>query len=255
MRWPHFMSSGSRASTPASRKAFDLRVDVVAVDPERGASGRLELGDRGEAEREVPEADEREVFAEAVALLEPEPVAVESHRPREVGRVEDRERVVEAQSASLGNPTPSGRVPLYVKRANVIAAVVIATCGLLAVPSAVAKDFGPGDIKVCGRSQCVPIVNKRLLRILSAYYYGPRKVVLAAPVRIGARGFALRWRNGYTSAVVGGATLDRFRAQGFFCGRFVRGRWYRFPVEATAGLRKLTAGIRPLRVTAAPPSC
>jgi hypothetical protein len=128
--------------------------------------------------------------------------------------------------------------------------VAIAACTLLAVPSAVAKDFGPGDIAVCGRSHCEPIVDKRLLRILSAYYWGPRKVVRAAPVRVGARGFALRWRNGYTSAVVGGATLGRFRAQGFYCGRFVRGRWYRFPAEAAAAMKKLTAGVRPLRVTA-----
>lgn len=141
------------------------------------------------------------------------------------------------------------------RRVTVIAAVVVAACGLLAVPGAVAKDFGPGDIRVCGRSHCQPIVQKRLLRILSAYYWGPRKVTRAAPVRLGARGFALRWKNGYTSAVVGGAKLDRLRAQGFFCGRFVRGRWYRFPAEATIMVKKLTAGMRPLRITAPPPSC
>jgi hypothetical protein len=101
----------------------------------------------------------------------------------------------------------------------------------------------------------VPIADKRVLRILTAYYWGPRKVVQAPPVRVGARGFALRWKNGYTSAVVAGAKLDRFRAQGFFCGRFVRGRWYRFPAEAAAMVEKLTAQIRPLRVTAPPRSC
>jgi hypothetical protein len=142
-----------------------------------------------------------------------------------------------------------------VKLVTVIAALTIAACGLLAVPGAVAKDFGPGDLLVCGRSRCVPLVDKRLLRILSAYYWGPRKVVQAPPVRVGARGFALRWKNGYTSAVVAGAKLDRFRAQGFFCGRFVRGRWYRFPAEAATVLKKLTAEVRPLRVTAPPRSC
>jgi len=75
---------------------------------------------------------------------------------------------------------------MHPERLNVFAAAVVATCGLLAVPAAVAKDFGPGDLRVCGRSQCVPIVNERLLKILSAYYYGPRRVVRAAPVRHGA---------------------------------------------------------------------
>jgi len=137
----------------------------------------------------------------------------------------------------------------------VLVIAAAAGCAVLAVPGAVAKDFGPGDLLVCGRDQCKPIVDKRVLKVLSAYYWGPRRLFRAAPVRLGARGFALRWRNGYTSAVVAGARLERFRAQGFFCGRFVRGRWYRFPVEASAALRKRTAGVRPLRVTAPPPSC
>jgi hypothetical protein len=142
-------------------------------------------------------------------------------------------------------------VPLLMKGANIIAAVVIATCGLLGVPSAVAKEFKPGGVLVCGRSDCVPVVNKRLLRILNAYLWGPRKVVRATPVRLGAPGFALR----YTSGIVAGPKLDRFRAHGFFCGRFVRGRWYRFPAEAAHALRKLTVGMRPLRVYPPPPSC
>jgi hypothetical protein len=141
-----------------------------------------------------------------------------------------------------------------VRAANLVGAVVVATCGLLAVPAAGAKDFRPGDLRACGHSRCVPIANERLLRILSAYYWG-RKPVRTAPVRPGARAFALRFRNGYTSAVVGGPRLDRFRAQGVFCGRFVRGVWYRFPAEAGVGLRRLTAGIQPLLVTAPPRSC
>jgi hypothetical protein len=97
----------------------------------------------------------------------------------------------------------------------------------------------------------VPILSKRLLRILNAYLWGPRKVVRASPVRLGAPGFALR----YTPGIVAGPKLDRFRAHGFFCGRFVRGRWYRIPAEAATMLRKLTAGLHPLRVTAPPRSC
>jgi hypothetical protein len=136
-----------------------------------------------------------------------------------------------------------------------IVAAVLATCGLLAVPSAVAKDFGPADLRVCGRSHCAPIVNKRLLRILSNFYWGPRRVVPVGPVRNGASAFALRWRDGYVSGLVAGTGLNRFRAHGFFCGRFVPGHWYRFPAEATVWLKRLTAGMRPIRVHAPPPSC
>ncbi|HYX89808.1 MAG TPA: hypothetical protein VE753_10600 [Gaiellaceae bacterium] len=93
-----------------------------------------------------------------------------------------------------------------------LAAALIAAGALLAVPAAVAKDFGPGDLRVCGRADCVPIVNRSLLRVLSSYY-------------------------------------------GFFCGRFVRGNWYRFPAPASHALRRLTLGLRPLQVSPPPLSC
>jgi hypothetical protein len=141
------------------------------------------------------------------------------------------------------------------KRNGLCAGALIATTTLLVVPGAVAKDFGPGDLRVCGRSQCAPIVGKRLLRILNRYYWGPRPVARAAPVPSGVRAFALRWRDGYVSGLVAGPDLGRFRAHGFFCGRFIRGRWYRFPAEAAATLKRLTAGMKPLRVYPPPPSC
>lgn len=137
----------------------------------------------------------------------------------------------------------------------IVAAALMGTSALIGVPAAVAKDFRPGDLRVCGRSQCMPIVNPRLLRILSNYYWGPRRVARARPVHRGTPAFALRWRDGYASGLVAGADLVRFRGHGFFCGRFVRGKWYLFPAEATAALKKLTAGIRPLRVYAPPRSC
>jgi hypothetical protein len=140
-------------------------------------------------------------------------------------------------------------------KASTIVAVVVLACALLVIPAAAAKDFHPGDLRVCGKTRCVAIVNKRVLRILSAYYYGATKIHQARPVRLGAPGFELRFTNGYVSGVVAGASLDRFRGNGFYCGRFVRGRWYRFPREATAALKKLTANFRPLRVSAPPPSC
>jgi hypothetical protein len=91
--------------------------------------------------------------------------------------------------------------------------------------------------------------------VLNAYYWGPRRVRLGPAVRNGAPGFELRFGDGYASAMVASSRLDRFRAYGFFCGRFRRGKWYRFPARAAAALRMLTAGLRPLRVSAPPRSC
>jgi hypothetical protein len=133
-------------------------------------------------------------------------------------------------------------------------AALVAACAFLA-PSAVAKDFHPGDVRVCGRDHCVSITNRHLLRILSGYYYGSGRVLRAARVPRGTPGFELRYKDGYASGMVATKELDRFRAYGFYCGRFERGRWYRFPACAAAALRKLTAGMRPMRVTAPPRSC
>jgi hypothetical protein len=132
---------------------------------------------------------------------------------------------------------------------------LIAACGLLLVPSALAKDVGPGDLRVCGRDRCVSITNRHLLGILSDYYYGSGRVSRATPVSLGARGFELRYRNGYVSSMVAGAQLKRFRAYGFYCGRFEHGSWYWFPARAAAALRRMTAGLRPLGVGAPPWSC
>lgn len=137
-----------------------------------------------------------------------------------------------------------------------IAGVLAATATLLAVPAAMAKDLGPGDLRVCGRERCVAIMNPGVLRILSAYYWGPgRRAPRAGPVRNGAPGFELRFRNGYASGMVASTWLNRFRAYGFSCGRFERGKWYRFPARAVTEVRRLTADLESLRVSAPPRSC
>jgi|SRR5919201_6201789 hypothetical protein len=130
----------------------------------------------------------------------------------------------------------------------------VAACVVL-VPSAGAKPFRPGDLRVCGRHHCVPIMNRHVTEILSRYYWGPSRVRRAGPVRRGAPGFELRFGDDYVSGMVATKWLNRFRAYGFFCGRFERGKWYLFPPRAAAALRRLTAGLRPMRVAAPPPSC
>ena len=132
---------------------------------------------------------------------------------------------------------------------------LVAAAMFLAVPAATAKPFQPGGLLVCGKTRCVPIMDKQLLRLLTSYYWGPMRMTPTRRVRNGAPGFELRFGNDYASAIVARRGLDRFRAYGFMCDRFVRGKWYLFPRRAAAALRKLSAGLRPLRVAAPPRSC
>jgi hypothetical protein len=134
------------------------------------------------------------------------------------------------------------------------AAAITAAVALLAVPASVAKDFSPGDLLLCGRGQCVSITSRSTLRVLSSYYYGSTPIRRAAPVPLGAPAYQLRWPDGYVSASVT-ARFDRFRAYGFFCGRFVRGTWYRFPARAARDLRRLASDLTPLHVAPPPRSC
>jgi hypothetical protein len=137
-----------------------------------------------------------------------------------------------------------------------IAVGLLALGALLATPQASAKDFGPGDLRVCGKTRCVPIVNRAVLPVFNSLYWGPSPVVRAPKVPVGAPAFELRFRNGYVSGIVGTKNLDRFRAYGFFCGRFQRGKWYRVPERAVRELRRLTASLWPMRVTrTVPRSC
>ncbi|HEY2938830.1 MAG TPA: hypothetical protein VGJ27_03380 [Gaiellaceae bacterium] len=133
---------------------------------------------------------------------------------------------------------------------------LVALGAFLSTPQASAKDFGPGDLRVCGKARCVAITNKEILPVFSSFYWGPSRLVRAQKVPVGAPAFELRFRNGYVSGTVASARLDRFRAYGFNCSRFQRGKWYRVPARAVRELRRLTASLQPRRVTrTVPPSC
>jgi hypothetical protein len=148
-------------------------------------------------------------------------------------------------------------VPVAVTRLRPQLAVALLALGaLLATPQASAKEFRPGDLRVCGRTRCVPIVNRAVLPVFSAFYWGPDRVVRAPKVPVGAPAFELRFGNGYVSGIVATRRLDRFRAYGFYCGRFQRGKWYRVPAGAVRELMRLTPSLRPRRVTRiVPRSC
>jgi hypothetical protein len=132
-----------------------------------------------------------------------------------------------------------------------IVAALLAAAALAATPAATAKDFKPGDLRVCNAHRCVPIVNRAVLPLLGAFYYGSHDPRVAPRARLGAPAFELRFTNGYVTGIVASARLDRFLSYGVNLDRFQRGSWYRVPARLAAELKRLTAGMKPLRVTRA----
>ena len=129
--------------------------------------------------------------------------------------------------------------------------VLVAATALLALPSANAKDFRPGDLRVCNGTRCVAIVNRAVLPQLGSFYYGgPSPPRVRAPA-LGAPYYELRFRNGYVTGIVATQRLDRFLSYGVHTGYFDPGSWYAVPRRMSQELRRLTAGLRPLRVTRA----
>jgi hypothetical protein len=133
----------------------------------------------------------------------------------------------------------------------VVRIVLLAAAALLLVPAATAKDFGPGDLRLCNARRCVKIVDPKVVATLGPFYYSNGSPRQAHPPRLGARMYELRFTNGYVTGIVAGAALDRFLSYGVNLGRFQRGVWYHVPRRTTAGLTKLSCSLRPLRVTKA----
>ena len=128
--------------------------------------------------------------------------------------------------------------------------IIMAAVAFLA-PSATAKSFGPGDLRICDQERCVGITKRSVLPLLGAFYYYGREPAEARSPHLGAPAFDLRFRNGYVSGIVATRHLDRFLSYGVNIGHFSRRTWYRVPPRAAAELRRLSAGLQPLRVTRA----
>ena len=127
--------------------------------------------------------------------------------------------------------------------------MLVATSVLLFLPAASAKDFGPGDLRVCNATRCVPIVKPGVLPLLGSFYYsGPAPAHLRVPAR-GTPYYELRFRNNYVTGIVSTRQLDRFLSYGVHLERFDANIWYAVPRRLSAELRRLTVGMRPLRVT------
>jgi hypothetical protein len=129
--------------------------------------------------------------------------------------------------------------------------ILAAFVALLAVPSASAKDFQPGDVRLCNGARCVPIMDRAAITALGHFYYSSGEAPRARAVRLGAPAYELEFRNGSTTGIVARARLDRFLSYGVHLERFFRGRWYQVPDGVAAELRRLAAGLTPLRVTPA----
>lgn len=128
---------------------------------------------------------------------------------------------------------------------------LVAVSMLLVLPSASAKDFGPGDIRVCNATRCVPIVKRDVVSQLGPFYYsGPALARVRKPA-LGAPYYELRFPNNYVTGIVATGRLDRFLSYGVHLERFAANTWYAVPRKLSAELRRLTAELRPLRVTRA----
>jgi hypothetical protein len=128
--------------------------------------------------------------------------------------------------------------------------VTVAVSALLVVPSAGAKEFRPGDVRVCNATRCVPILERSVVPQLASFYTGPRPARRARPA-LGTPHYELRYRGGYVTGIVATRHLDRFLAYGVHEGRFDKNAWYAVPRRLSTELRRLTDALRPLRLTRA----
>jgi len=126
---------------------------------------------------------------------------------------------------------------------------LVALALLVVVPAASAKDFAPGDLRLCSGRHCVEVTNRPVLKLLSRFYYGPHSPARMPAPRLGAPAFQLRFTDGYVTGVVATGKLDRFLSYGVNLGHFLPERWYRVPPKAAQELGRLAAGLRPLHVT------
>jgi hypothetical protein len=128
---------------------------------------------------------------------------------------------------------------------------LLGSSALLVLPSASAKDFRPGDLRVCNKARCIAIVNRDVLPEIGAFYYtGPCPSRVRRP-KLGAPYYELRFRNGYVTGIVATRRLDRFLTYGVHDYWFARDAWYAVPRKLSGELRRLTVDLRPFRLTRA----
>jgi hypothetical protein len=120
--------------------------------------------------------------------------------------------------------------------------------GLLVGPSASAKEFPPGSLRICGAAEC-RVATVAQSKAFSDLLWGNRRVARAPTPRVGSPVYQLRFPSGPVGAIISPTAI---RVHGLICERFQRGRWYWLPPS----LRGVTAGMTPIRLWhAVPRSC
>jgi hypothetical protein len=90
-----------------------------------------------------------------------------------------------------------------------------------------------------------------VLRLLASFYYGDSTPVRVRRPKLGVPYYELRYRNGYVTGIIATRRLDRFLSYGVVLGRFTRDQWYKVPHKVSREFRRLTVGLRPLRLSPA----
>jgi hypothetical protein len=128
---------------------------------------------------------------------------------------------------------------------------VIGGLALVVLPSASAKDFHAGDLRVCNEKRCVPIVSRDVVAKLGPFYYHSGSPPSTTAARLGSPYYELRFRTGYVTGIVATKKLDRFLSYGVDLERFARGHWYAVPPALAHEFQRVTSGMKPLRLTRA----
>jgi hypothetical protein len=136
-----------------------------------------------------------------------------------------------------------------VKRLSILGG--LAVFALAVQPAASAKDFHPGDVRVCNARRCVAIVNLRVVPQLASFYGRGTQLDRVARPPLRTPYYELRFRSGYVTGIVATGRLDRFLSYGVNLERFRAGVWYRVPKRLAFRLQCLGARLAPLRVTKA----
>ncbi len=124
-----------------------------------------------------------------------------------------------------------------------LAAVALGAASVAGARSA--KDFGPGDVRVCGPHRCLALGSQPVLDRLASFYYGPHAPAAAAAPPRRAPYLRLVYRDGYVTGVVAGRRFDRFLSFGVNLGQFAARRWYAVPAPVAAELCRLAPRLAP----------
>ena len=138
----------------------------------------------------------------------------------------------------------------------VTARVAVAFLVLASAAVALAKDFAPGDIRLCGTDRCAAVMDPDVANEFADFIYGEDHVRVVRPPRANEPAFELKTSDGLAMGRVSGKRLNRALVYGLYCGRFKRGRWYLVPPRIASELRRLAHRLHAERAgRRIPPSC